>query len=76
MKKLALRLDDLEVDTFTTAERTGGKGTVRGHYGATHTQGGETCWASCFGTCGGDTCDYTCPGYATTPGGIYPCVLC
>jgi hypothetical protein len=44
---------------------------------------GATCDYSCGGTCdwqcqtnGGDTCDYTCQGYATSPGGMYPCILC
>ncbi|HEU0301637.1 MAG TPA: hypothetical protein VFR37_19435 [Longimicrobium sp.] len=67
MKKLTLKLDDLEVDTFTTAEQSGGKGTVQGHYGTTHTQEGHTCNFSC---------DYTCAGYATSPGPEYPCNFC
>lgn len=54
MKKL--KLDDLEVETFRTAERTGGRGTVQGHYGTTHTQAGDTCL-----TCQGqDTCFVSC----------------
>ena len=52
MKKLALKLGDLRVETFTTAEKPGGRGTIQGHYGTTHTQAGETCWVSCQGTCG------------------------
>lgn len=72
MKKLTLKLDDLRVETFTAGGQPGGKGTVAGHYGTTHTQQG----ASCEGTCGGATCDYTCEGYATTPGWPYQCVFC
>jgi hypothetical protein len=58
MKKLSLKLDDLHVETFTTAERLAGRGTVQGHYGTTHTQAGETCG---FGfTCGaGSGCQVT-----------------
>jgi hypothetical protein len=42
-----------------------------------------TCDASCDGacgtwdpSCGGNSCDYTCAGYATNPGPEYPCILC
>lgn len=77
MKKLTLKMEDLRVDTFTAeADKPAARGTVAAHYGTTHTQAGETCWQSCFGTCGGDTCDYTCSGYATSPGWQYPCILC
>ncbi|HEX2079815.1 MAG TPA: hypothetical protein VHG08_19015 [Longimicrobium sp.] len=72
MKKLTLKLDDLRVETFTTAEQTGGKGTVQGHYGTTHTQQGQTCQ----GSCGANTCDYTCEGYVTSPDIANPCVWC
>jgi len=38
MKKLALELDELQVETFTTsAEQQPAKGTVQGHYGTNHT---------------------------------------
>ena len=61
MKKLALKLDSLQVETFTTDEQQlTRKGTVRGHYGTTHTQAGQTCDYSCGGTCDDDTCQYTC----------------
>jgi hypothetical protein len=61
MKKLELKLDDLQVETFTTAERPAGRGTVEGHYGTTHTQAGETCDVTCAGTCRGyDTCFVSC----------------
>lgn len=43
--------------------------------------GGETYDWSCGGTCegscgGGDTCDYTCPGYATYGAWNQECRLC
>ncbi|HEU0301636.1 MAG TPA: hypothetical protein VFR37_19430 [Longimicrobium sp.] len=63
MKKLALKLADLRVDTFATAGPPAGRGTVAGHYGTTHTQQGQTCDATCGGTCDyGDygTCAYSC----------------
>ncbi len=72
MKKLTLKMDDLRVDTFTTAEQSGGKGTVAGHYGTNHTHQGQTC----EGTCAGPTCAYTCDGYVTSPGPEYPCNFC
>lgn len=55
MKKLALKLDDLRIDTFTTGKPPTGKGTVQGHYGTTHT--GET---ACLGSCPPDTCYISC----------------
>ena len=72
MKKLTLKLDDLRVDTFATAEWTGGKGTVQGHYGTAHTQPiQQTCDLSCDATC-----EYTCDGYGTSPPGQAACVWC
>ena len=77
MKKLMLKLDDLRVETFTTGDRAAGRGTVRGHYGTTHTQAGDTCdYESCMGSCGGDTCDYTCAGFMTFGGMNAECVIC
>lgn len=61
MKKLTLRLEDLEVEGFSTSPAAKEKGTVIAH---SH----ETClWTcpglpSCFDTCG-DTCYETCDGY-------------
>jgi hypothetical protein len=60
MKKLALKLDDLRIDSFETTSRTSGKGTVFGEQ--------CTCWTNCTcpgcptcdATCGGNTCDGTC----------------
>ncbi|HEU0301638.1 MAG TPA: hypothetical protein VFR37_19440 [Longimicrobium sp.] len=72
MKKLLLKLDDLRVDTFTTAEQRGVKGTVQGHYGTAHTQPiQQTCDVSCD-----VTCEYTCDGYGTIPPGQAACVWC
>jgi hypothetical protein len=56
MKKLALRLDDLRVDTFAAEAPLAGKGTVQGHYGTNHTN--ET---MCLGSCPPDTCYISCP---------------
>lgn len=77
MKKLALRMDDLRVETFTTAEQPGGRGTVAGHYGTTHTQQGQgaSCDPTCQDSCGGDTCDYTCYGFVTYGREAF-CVVC
>lgn len=57
MKKLVLKLDDLRVDTFTTAGAPAGRGTVAAHYGTTHTQAGETCDVTCGDQ---DTCFVSC----------------
>ncbi|HEX5725116.1 MAG TPA: hypothetical protein VFX98_06600 [Longimicrobiaceae bacterium] len=75
MKKLALKLDDLRVETFTTAGPPAARGTVAGHYGTTHTQIGASCEPTCQGSCGGDTCDYTCSGFRTF-GPEAHCVIC
>ncbi|HEX2079817.1 MAG TPA: hypothetical protein VHG08_19025 [Longimicrobium sp.] len=61
MKKLAMKLDELRVETFTTDEQPVERGTVHGHYGTTHTQA--------------TNCDYTCPGFRTY-GDRYVCVRC
>lgn len=57
MKKLALQLDSLEVETFTTAEQQPtARGTVEGYYGTTHT-GHETCTQTALYTyCDGVQC--------------------
>jgi hypothetical protein len=75
MKKLALRLDDLRVDAFTTDEPPATRGTVAGHYGTTHTNQGASCEPTCQDSCGGDTCDYTCYGFMTF-GLEVNCVIC
>lgn len=64
MKKLKLHLDDLCVESFHTAPRHPGHGTVRGLElcppGDDESRAG-TCDASCGGSCA-DTCDGTCLG--------------
>lgn len=49
MKKLALKLDDLRVETFQTSAAAGERGTVVGH---APTANGNTCGFSCPYTCG------------------------
>jgi hypothetical protein len=80
MKKLTLKLSDLRVETFATAEQTGGKGTVQGHYGTNHTMQPVTACQTQVDTCGRQwsnegTCDQTC-GQPATCGyaycGTYP----
>jgi hypothetical protein len=73
MKKLTLKMHDLRVETFTTAEQSDRRGTVAGHYGTTHTLQGPTCDDS---TCAAATCDYTVEGYMTSPGPDHPCIIC
>jgi hypothetical protein len=46
MKKLALKLDDLQVESFSTAGTVKGQGTVQGHASLVD---GQSCW------CGTDT---------------------
>ncbi len=65
MKKLTLKLDDLRVETFTTASEQSARGTVQGHYGTAHTQPVQQ---SC-----GDSCEMTC---GTIPPGQLACVYC
>ena len=60
MKKL--RLDDLAVESFSTAPSEGeARGTVRGNidsrFGCPVSYGG-TCWITCWETCGCDTEDF------------------
>ncbi|HEX6040995.1 hypothetical protein [Longimicrobium sp.] len=49
MKKLALKIEDLRVDTFETADTAGSRGTVMANG---ETVNGETCAPSCPYTCG------------------------
>lgn len=56
MKKLALKVEELEVESFRTADADADgaeRGTVHGHYGTNHTDG-ETCHWKFF------TCDWDC----------------
>ncbi|MBV9107775.1 MAG: hypothetical protein JO306_00030 [Gemmatimonadetes bacterium] len=56
MKKLTLRLEALEVESFDTARENGSRGTVRGH------DTRETEWCSWYDKCGEtvDTCANPC----------------
>jgi hypothetical protein len=65
MKKLSLKLDDLQVETFTTSGQPGERGTVQGHYGTNHTN--QSCDGTCFNwtciyyyTCEDTGCNHTC----------------
>jgi hypothetical protein len=69
VNKLKLRLEDLQIDSFTTTQVRKEKGTVYGEQCTCHTActcpGCPTCDASCNGTCGGScngTCDASCNG--------------
>jgi len=80
MRKLKLQMEDLQVDTFHTAPRQKGSGTVRGEqYTVTDC---DTCYQSCEETCGYNcvsklTCDYmTCAGFATIYEGERFCIYC
>ena len=57
MRKLELRMDALEVESFPTGGARGEAGTVHGH---DQTRGGDdTCWQTCGVTCPatcGDVC--------------------
>ena len=80
MKKLSLKLDDLSVDTFSTAPGEGGsRGTVAGHYGTTHTMQATACDTCARQWTAEGTCDDTC-GPPDTCGhaycGTYPNVGC
>jgi hypothetical protein len=60
MKKL--KLDDLAVESFSTAPLGGEtRGTVHGNidtrFGCPESYGG-TCWITCWETCGCDTMDF------------------
>ena len=71
MNKLKLRLDDLQVDTFSTTMPQKPKGTVFGEQCTCYTQctcpGCPTCagYGSCDASCNG-TCDASCNGTCET----------
>lgn len=81
MKKLALRLEDLRIDSFSTTSLHREQGTVFGEQCTCYTNctcpGCPTCDGSCGGTCDRScygTCDATCDrscygGCETDPGG-------
>lgn len=60
MKKLSLRLDDIQVTSFQTlAAESGGAGTVQGAEMITrftYCVGDETCWQTCAATCDPGLC--------------------
>jgi hypothetical protein len=59
MKKLALKIEDLAIESFETAALHADKGTVVAH--ATNDPAVGTCFGyTCYETCAGDTCRYTC----------------
>ena len=65
MHKLKLKLEDLQIDSFSTTQVKKEKGTVYGEQCTCPTActcpGCPTCDASCNGTCGG-TCEASCNG--------------
>lgn len=71
MKKLSLKLEDLQVDSFATAETRSGLGTVEAHQitvvtcgGCVYSRdGGAYCTAD--GTCGGNTIGVSCDTTST-----------
>ena len=73
MKKVSLRIDQIRVDSFTTAEQSDRKGTVRA---AEDTE--DTAPKVCLSeaSCGSPTCDPTCSGFITYPAPGSPCVIC
>ncbi|HSU15273.1 hypothetical protein [Longimicrobium sp.] len=76
MKKLTLRMDDLRVDSFDTAQAAKAAGTVRGQEDVTFLQATcRTCDVTCNPSCD-DTCYYTCAGYQTYGGNHQYCVIC
>lgn len=82
MKKLALELDELQVESFSTQEADEARGTVAGRNEPPYTEscGGtcvntcvscvntclNTCPNSCWDTC--NTCYATCDAWCTHPG--------
>lgn len=72
MKKMKLRLETLEVESFEPAGADGGRGTVRGHLTAYYElcYPGDTWQATCTcePTCNADTC-YNCGTAGCTQAG-------
>jgi len=69
MKKLALVLDDLVVDSFETAPGSARRGTVAARSGTTYAD--ESCNGTCEFTCYPATCascDFTCGSCASCGG--------
>lgn len=90
MKKLALRIDDLAVDSFETVAAKGGRGTVAANMGTypTTMNVNEMCSAGCTDYCetnngqgAGSTCDFRCytnnyPGCLSAYGSTCDIALC
>jgi hypothetical protein len=68
MKKLALKLDDLEVTSFETSRTTAERGTVAAN-GQTN---GNTCPQTCGFSCAG-TCDISCDPSCISTCDMAPC---
>ncbi|HEX5724651.1 MAG TPA: pinensin family lanthipeptide [Longimicrobiaceae bacterium] len=68
MKKLALKLDDLEVTSFETSPTTVERGTVV----ANAPTNGNTCPQTCGFSCGG-TCDISCNPSCISTCDMAPC---
>jgi hypothetical protein len=54
MRKLSLKVDELQVESFRTDSIPGGRGTVEGHYGTYNPKKSDG--YSCDGTTGCGTC--------------------
>jgi hypothetical protein len=69
MRKLRLKLEALQVESFTTDADSSGRGTVRGHSGPLTTLTQDPTY--CQGMCGpAETAEATCPvscGYGVCP---------
>jgi hypothetical protein len=86
MNKLKLRLEDLQIDSFSTTQVRKEKGTVYGELCTCYTQctcpGCPTCYASCNGTCDAScngTCDASCDGTCGGTGAAscdFTCATC
>jgi hypothetical protein len=65
MRKLNLTLDDLRVESFSTAGEWDGRGTVRAHESedipSAYSCGGDTCGATCL------SCDTECNQHSCAP---------
>ena len=87
MRKLRLTLEELSVESFSTAVRPGRQGTVGGHdlsdttcqqkFCTCDTVQGPTCEGTCHASCGG-SCDGSCNGCVSYGGTCndYTCVSC
>jgi hypothetical protein len=89
MKKLRLNLEDLRVDSFTTADGDEKRGTVDGYYLSERcATDALTCNGPVGGSCGGgegascapttcvvDSCGGSCPCYPDYPGSVDACPI-